>query len=116
MYVETTITYVCIFIENIGIGLLSKHKIKSHNIKHLTYHSGPDKNKRVILHAVIETGGAAVNVIVVHLSYEKTQQCGNAEEILQYIKGTRKKKKSVSFDQTKVNSLICLFAILKLIA
>ena len=103
--------YACmfIFIRNVGIGLLSKHEIKSHNIKHLTYHSGPDKNKRVILHAVIEFGGATVNVIVVHLSYEKTQQCGNAEEILQYMKGMSEKLilyLSLSMIR-KINLLIC---------
>ena len=41
---------------------------------------------------MIETGETTVNVIVVHLSYEKTQQCGNAEEILQYIKGMSAKQ------------------------
>ena len=70
-----------------GIGLLSKHKIISHERKHLTYHSGPDKNKRVILHAEIDMGQSTLNVIVVHFSYDKKQQCGNSEEILQYIIG-----------------------------
>ncbi len=70
-----------------GIGLLSKHKIISQEVKHLCYHRGPDTNQRVILHAQLDYNAQVINVIVVHMSYDRTRQCGNAEEILNYIEG-----------------------------
>ena len=71
-----------------GLGLLSRHKILHTWSHHLSYHQGPDRNRRVILHAKIEVPLVGiVNVLVVHFSYDRVQQCGNAAELLRFIEG-----------------------------
>ncbi|CAH1784065.1 unnamed protein product [Owenia fusiformis] len=72
--------------EREGIGFLSQYPVIKTKIKRLAYHDGPDKNKREILHAQLGLGhGRSIDLIVVHLSYDRQQQCGNTVEIMQYI-------------------------------
>ncbi|KAK3101761.1 hypothetical protein FSP39_006160 [Pinctada imbricata] len=69
-----------------GIGLISKIPILSASVFHLPYVYGPDTNKRIGLHAQLETdSGKVINVIVVHLSYDRQQQCSNAAAVLNFI-------------------------------
>ena len=59
--------------------------IEKYEVKHVPYHSGPDKNKRVFIHAQIVIGSTPVNIIAVHFSYDKAQQCSNALAVLKHI-------------------------------
>ena len=71
-----------------GIGVLSRHPIVDIAVQNLTYSYGPDTNRRSILHASVSIEGlGSVNVAVVHFSYDRSQQCGNALELLQYVNG-----------------------------
>lgn len=47
----------------------------------------PDKNKRLLIHAAVQdNSGVIYNVVVLHLSYHRQQQCKNMAEILTFIK------------------------------
>ncbi len=83
--VTTCLTDFCFYFVFSGIGVLSKHVIEKYEIKHVPYHSGPDKNKRVFIHVQITIGSTQVNIIAVHFSYDKTQQCSNALAVLKHI-------------------------------
>jgi len=51
----------------------------------LPYKYGPDRNKRLLLHVKLLHDDHFVNVINVHFSYDRQQQCGNAAAVLDYI-------------------------------
>ncbi|XP_006811301.1 uncharacterized protein LOC100369850 [Saccoglossus kowalevskii] len=70
-----------------GLGLLSRHPILNTTTQHLTVTaSSPDKNNRHVLHVnVLVPNIGAVHVAVVHLSYDRNQQCNNVLEIAQYL-------------------------------
>ena len=70
-----------------GIGLLSKLPITKSTVQTLTYHTGPDTNHRVVLHADIQVADFVVHVAVLHLSYDRLQQCANVAEVLKYLHG-----------------------------
>ena len=72
-----------------GVGLLSKHPIIMSHVVNLTVGKGSvDKNKRVVLHAQVDIDGDELDVTVVHFSYDKTQQCQNAVDVINYIAST----------------------------
>lgn len=70
-----------------GIGVLSRLPILSHSSHFLMPNArDPDKNRRVLLHVVIkDNSGKLWNVLAVHLSYYRQQQCRNIAEIVNYI-------------------------------
>ncbi|XP_070559905.1 uncharacterized protein [Ptychodera flava] len=69
-----------------GLGLLSRHPITNKTSQQLSLSSSPDKNKRTVLHASIKTPSLElVHISVVHLSYDKKQQCNNIAEIMKYL-------------------------------
>lgn len=69
-----------------GLGLLSKHPIIMSHVVNLTVGKGNvDSNKRIVLHAQVDIDGDELDVTVVHLSYDKTQQCQNAIDVINYI-------------------------------
>lgn len=69
-----------------GLGLLSKHPIIMSHIVNLTVGKGSvDRNKRVVLHAQVDIDGDELDITVVHFSYDKTQQCQNAIDVINYI-------------------------------
>ena len=75
--------------EKEGLGLLSKHPIILSHVVNLTVgKASPDKNNRVLLHAQVDINGDEFDVTIVHLSYDKAQQCENALDIISYIAST----------------------------
>lgn len=82
-----------------GIGMLSKLAIIKSTTISIPYMSGPDTNQRIALHAIIgEEEETAVNVLTVHFSYDRQQQCNNAARIMNYISG-----------QLKANTMCLIF-------
>lgn len=76
--------------EREGIGMLSKLAIIKSTTISIPYMSGPDTNQRIALHAIIgEEEETAVNVLTVHFSYDRQQQCNNAARIMNYISEKR---------------------------
>ena len=72
--------------EKEGLGLLSKHPIILSHVVNLTVgKASPDKNKRVLLHAQVDISGDEFDVTIVHLSYDKAQQCENAVDVINYV-------------------------------
>ncbi|XP_041348088.1 uncharacterized protein LOC121367786 [Gigantopelta aegis] len=71
--------------EKEGIGVLSRKPIVNTSVHYLLHHGGPDTNKRIFLHIAIGIVGRIINLMVVHLSYDRKQQCRNAADIFQYI-------------------------------
>ena len=72
--------------EKEGLGLLSKHPIILSHVVNLTVgKASPDKNKRILIHAQVDVAGDEFDVTVVHLSYDKAQQCENAVDVINYI-------------------------------
>lgn len=68
--------------------MLSKLAIIKSTTISIPYMSGPDTNQRIALHAIIgEEEETAVNVLTVHFSYDRQQQCNNAARIMNYISG-----------------------------
>lgn len=69
-----------------GLGLLSKHPIIMSHVVNLTVGKGSvDSNRRVVLHVQVDINGDELDLTVVHLSYDKTQQCQNAIDVINYI-------------------------------
>ena len=49
----------------------------------------PDSNRRIVLHVAIQMNPKTVlNLVLVHLSYQRPQQCKNMAEILGFIAGS----------------------------
>ena len=49
----------------------------------------PDTNRRIVLHVAIQMNPKTVmNIVLVHLSYQRPQQCKNMAEILAFIAGS----------------------------
>ena len=72
--------------EKEGIGILSKHPpMLSHVVNLSSGRTSPDTNNRVLLHAQFNVRGQAIDVTVVHFSYDKAQQCENAMDVIDYI-------------------------------
>lgn len=72
--------------EQEGLGLLSKHPIILSHVVNLTIgKGGVDRNKRAILHAQVDIDGDELDITVLHLSYDKAQQCKNAVDVINYI-------------------------------
>ena len=72
--------------EQEGLGLLSKHPIILSHVVNLTIgKGGVDRNKRAILHAQVDIDGDELDITVLHLSYDKAQQCQNAVDVINYI-------------------------------
>ncbi|XP_063438028.1 uncharacterized protein LOC134719030 [Mytilus trossulus] len=76
-----------------GIGILSKLEVLNAKAEELPYTYGPDTNKRLLIHAKLLQGDQVVNIINVHFSYDRQQQCGNAAALLDYV--FRKRLKNV---------------------
>ncbi|XP_046356611.2 uncharacterized protein LOC124135354 [Haliotis rufescens] len=79
------------FIQNLwakeGIGVLSKRPILTMNMQSLPNHGGPDTNKRIALHVSISLDrNTVLNLVAVHFSYHRQQQCHNSAAILEYIR------------------------------
>lgn len=71
-----------------GLGLLSKWPILKSRVHVLSSSSTGDTNKRVSLSAQIAVNERViVNVVVVHFSYDRQQQCQNAAEVLKHLTG-----------------------------
>ncbi|ELT90867.1 hypothetical protein CAPTEDRAFT_217237 [Capitella teleta] len=67
-----------------GIGILSRYPIESQSVQRLTYTKGPDSNRRIALHVNIAfPDPGIIHFVIVHLSYDRYQQCGNMHDILQ---------------------------------
>ena len=71
------------------MGIISRKQIISVRAENLTtIDASPDKNQRIILNAKVVVGPTqrnVINICVVHLSYDRQQQCNNAIEILDKI-------------------------------
>ena len=53
-----------------------------------TQPGNPDKNPRVVLHAKILLGpktSDVADIVVVHFSYDRQQQCQNARDVLEHL-------------------------------
>ncbi|XP_064606868.1 uncharacterized protein LOC135471533 [Liolophura sinensis] len=72
--------------ETEGLGLLSKWPILKSRVHVLSSANTGDSNKRVSLSAQIAVNERViVNVVVVHFSYDRQQQCQNAAEVLKHL-------------------------------
>uniref|UniRef100_A0A0B6ZLI3 Endonuclease/exonuclease/phosphatase domain-containing protein n=1 Tax=Arion vulgaris TaxID=1028688 RepID=A0A0B6ZLI3_9EUPU len=72
-----------------GLGVLSRKQIISSVAINITNINNLDTNPRIALHVKIRVGPSfkdTVNVIVVHFSYHRSQQCWNAIDILRIVK------------------------------
>ncbi|XP_072050505.1 uncharacterized protein [Amphiura filiformis] len=74
-----------------GLGLLSRHRIVNTFHQALSHQSRQDANERMVLHAMVNLGNIHANFSVVHLSYDKWQQCVNVAEIMRYLRETKPK-------------------------
>ncbi|KAK3579046.1 hypothetical protein CHS0354_029903 [Potamilus streckersoni] len=69
-----------------GIGIISRKPILESTTHQLSNDHGPDTNRRIILQAaVMMASSVIINVVVVHMSYDRQQQCNNAAELLKHI-------------------------------
>ncbi|KAK6177334.1 hypothetical protein SNE40_015455 [Patella caerulea] len=72
--------------EKEGLGILSKYPILEVTVQHLPHTKGPDTNKRIALHVKISLGRRKIlNIIAVHFSYHRQQQCENSIAVLNFI-------------------------------
>ncbi|XP_038061462.1 uncharacterized protein LOC119732137 [Patiria miniata] len=75
-----------------GLGVLSRYPITATSLQPLTHQSPKDKNQRTVLHASLRISpGLNVSIAVVHLSYDRWQQCVNVAEIMKHVRGTKPK-------------------------
>ncbi|XP_052780935.1 uncharacterized protein LOC128217670 isoform X2 [Mya arenaria] len=76
------------FFDGEGIGIISRLPITGSSVTYLLPSpQDPDKNKRIILHVKIEDGrGKVYNVVALHFSYYRQQQCSNIAEVVSYVK------------------------------
>ncbi|XP_060581006.1 uncharacterized protein LOC132737690 isoform X1 [Ruditapes philippinarum] len=74
-----------------GIGIISRLPIIDSSTHYLLPHpADPDKNKRVIVHVrVKDRDGTSYDILVVHLSYHRQQQCRNVADIVTFITSRR---------------------------
>lgn len=47
--------------------------------------NNPDKNNRMIVHVQIDINGDEFDLTLVHLSYNRQQQCQNAIDVINYL-------------------------------
>ena len=74
----------------LGVAILSKYPIKFNRTIHLTRTLRRDSNDRVCLHAQVELPSAQlIDVIAVHLSYDRLEQCNNVAQLQRYIAGEK---------------------------
>ena len=75
--------------ENQGIGYLSKHPILSHSSLNLTTSdvNSTSIDGRMLVHVQFNVEDVELNAVLVHLSYDRMQQCRDAAEILKYLYG-----------------------------
>ena len=66
---------------------MSRHPLISSHVQNLTYHSGPDENRRIVLHASFLVQSQEIQTALVHFSYDRQQQCQNALEVAEFVKG-----------------------------
>lgn len=72
--------------EREGLGILSKHPIVlSHVIDLKSKANNPDTNKRIMVHVQADVNGDEIDFTLVHLSYDRQQQCQNAIDVINYI-------------------------------
>ncbi|RUS78299.1 hypothetical protein EGW08_013934 [Elysia chlorotica] len=74
-----------------GLGVLSKFPIRHFANINITSERGKDPNSRLALHVQIqvkEEPQQVINVVAVHYSYAKKQQCQNTQHILDYLSST----------------------------
>ncbi|KAJ8301501.1 hypothetical protein KUTeg_020488 [Tegillarca granosa] len=68
--------------EKEGIGILSRKRIVSSHVIPLPYTYGPDSNRRIALRVKVQVNKKTmVEVVVVHFSYDRKQQCKNAKAL-----------------------------------
>ena len=72
-----------------GLGLISSLPVVSESVQFLTIHKhDPDTNQRIVLHVALQINPKTVlNLVLIHLSYQRQQQCKNMAEILRFITG-----------------------------
>ena len=71
-----------------GLGILSRHPIMESNVFNLTLGSSAstDSNNRIVIHTQLDIGDKdKLDVIIVHLSYDRKQQCRNVLDIMNFI-------------------------------
>ncbi|XP_045166717.2 uncharacterized protein LOC123530085 isoform X2 [Mercenaria mercenaria] len=70
-----------------GIGIISRLPVVDSSVQYLLPHPrDPDKNKRVIVHARVKDRDETLyDILVVHLSYYRQQQCRNIADITTFI-------------------------------
>ena len=67
----------------------------------------PDTNRRIVLHVAIQMNPKTVmNIVLVHLSYQRPQQCKNMAEILAFIAGSISSCISLCIDWKFINTCI----------
>ncbi|XP_070193785.1 uncharacterized protein [Littorina saxatilis] len=73
--------------EGEGLAVLSKLRTGEVRAEHLSKPQyGSDANQRIALHVpIILDSTAIMNIVVVHFSYQRQQQCQNALEVLKFI-------------------------------
>ncbi|KAK3797882.1 hypothetical protein RRG08_052481 [Elysia crispata] len=74
-----------------GLGVLSKFPMEHYTKINLTTLGGKDANPRLALLVQIkvkQTPHQVINVVAVHFSYEKHQQCQNAQHVLKFLSST----------------------------
>ena len=72
--------------EREGLGILSKHPIMlSHAVNLKSKANNPDSNKRIIVHLQVDANGDEIDFTLVHLSYNRQQQCQNAVDVINYL-------------------------------
>ena len=69
--------------------MISSLPVVSRSVQFLNIHKNdPDTNRRIVLHVAIQMNPKTVlNIVLVHLSYQRLQQCKNMAEILAFIAG-----------------------------
>lgn len=74
-----------------GLGILSRKQIIHLETIYLKKNSAADSNQRIAVNAKLRLGAneeeEAVDVIIVHFSYDPHQQCQNADDVITVIKG-----------------------------
>lgn len=74
-----------------GLGLISSLPVVSESVQFLTIDKhDPDTNQRIVLHVALQMNPKTVlNLVLIHLSYQRQQQCKNMAEILRFITDRR---------------------------
>jgi endonuclease/exonuclease/phosphatase family metal-dependent hydrolase len=57
----------------------------SHAVNLKTKTDNPDKSERIIFHVQMNVDGEELDVTLVHLSYNRQQQCQNAVDVINYL-------------------------------